>query len=379
MKKILLSLLILGVFSLSAEVIYEPGLENKFPEIMAQGGSFHAVSEGYGALFTNPAGFRSEKGELTLLSINAAFTADLFTYFEGEGTGSTGDMLGTISDQIDNGVGLSVAPGIGWVGKGFGLGIVPEANVLIEGSSILSPSGALRSTIALVGGYSHRFDLGIVQIDLGGDVRPMYRVYAPADEMVENLVSSLGDDEGSEDSDPFDDLSGIAGTAMAFDAGTKVHFGPFIGSLTLRDIGGTNFDFYDKTSQELQDGDFLATGNATADTYVTPMSLTIGAAFDPEIPVFNPKIHAQYTKTFGAEDTDAPEESLLSNIQMGAELEVFGFIRPRIGINGGYFSAGIGIDLFIIELNAALYAEESGERAGKDPKMGGSIELAIRI
>ncbi len=70
MKKIILIILItllLTGFTFS-QTLDDPIFAPVLPDVVARGNAFTASAHGYGALFTNPAGFSMADGSFTLLS-----------------------------------------------------------------------------------------------------------------------------------------------------------------------------------------------------------------------------------------------------------------------------------------------------------------------
>lgn len=71
-----------------------------------------------------------------------------------------------------------------------------------------------------------------------------------------------------------------------------------------------------------------------------------------------------------------PQGSFYKTVHLGAETQ-FGILAPRIGLNQGYLSAGLGIDLRILTLDFATYSEEMSLNAGglEDRRYAAKIAL----
>jgi hypothetical protein len=64
---------------------------------------------------------------------------------------------------------------------------------------------------------------------------------------------------------------------------------------------------------------------------------------------------------------------------MGMEARVLRFIKLRGGINQGYVTAGMGVKLLFLDINASYFVREMGRYAGVKPNEGFTVEAAIRF
>jgi hypothetical protein len=71
--------------------------------------------------------------------------------------------------------------------------------------------------------------------------------------------------------------------------------------------------------------------------------------------------------------------SLFRTIHMGVESRILKVLRPRLGINQGYLTAGAGIDLKLLEIEAATWGEELSLNPGglQDRRYG--IRVALQL
>ncbi len=70
--------------------------------------------------------------------------------------------------------------------------------------------------------------------------------------------------------------------------------------------------------------------------------------------------------------------SFFRTLHMGAEAE-WKILSLRTGVNQGYFTGGLGIDLFVFELNFATYGEELGLNPGIAEDRRYSLDLGFKI
>jgi hypothetical protein len=71
--------------------------------------------------------------------------------------------------------------------------------------------------------------------------------------------------------------------------------------------------------------------------------------------------------------------SFYRTLHMGAETRLVGILRPRIGINEGYFAAGCGVDLRVLEVEVATWGEELSLNPGQlqDRRYGFRVALQL--
>lgn len=350
---------------------------------MAMGGAFVAMSEGYQSLYGNPAAFADKKAELTLISVNPWVyvkpTTDNITAFQNvaasidDPTAIIGPLTGLIKE---NGVGAGLSAGLGWVGKGLGLGLLGGGEVYISGNTLLGSAGTLDAQIAAVVGIGVPLKLGPLLFQVGGDIRPYLR-------MTGGIVGTklLGSITGGTAFDAMA-LPVDVGFGLAVDLGAKLEVGKLVTvGLAVRDI--STKQTYSKSNV----GDVLAaleSGNLPegADApYTLSPNITIGASVTP-IPVFLRKL---VDVTLTAEIQDPlkvinDNASMWNLFHVGAEADLLGgLLAVRTGVNKGYISLGAGLDLLLIEVNVAIFTEELGRRPGDKGRTGVSAEVAIRF
>jgi len=389
-KKILLILLLTVLLTVSAvaadgETIDSAAFAPITPEVIGQGGSFTAVSHGYNALFTNPAGFAREGGSFTLLSATGTSffipkEEDISNFEEiasAESDTEIEDALLSIGPLITgNGIGAAANAGLGYVKNGLGLGFVVNGDFYGRGETALGTAIDAVMDWAVIGGYALPLEFGPLTAYLGGDLRYMLRTEA-RDVAIVDFASAA-----SSSSDP--QFPVLSGSALAFDFGTIFEIGKWSVGLSARDIGGTALDYSEFTADELQDSfSFSGGGDEVAETYVIPMVVSFGAAYDPDnfiLPsiFLDPVFHMEYRKTYYQGD-EAKEDSFWTGVHMGMEMKIIRFLKARAGINQGYATFGVGAKLLFLDLNASYFVREMGRYAGVQPNEGFTLEAAIRF
>lgn len=385
MKKMLLTALIIALLPVLgfATDFDSPVFNPVTPEVWGQGGSFTAVAKGYNSLFTNPAGFAREGGSFTLLSATAS---PYFVPSEEQVT-ALSEIGDTPEDAIDiladvittNGIGAGISGGLGLVGKGLGLGLVSNVDFYGKGVTAAGTNIDVTYTFAGIAGYAVPLNLGFSQLYIGGDVRYMVRK-----EMKDIKLSDFLDDSSAVD------FNVLYGNGLAVDAGAIMELGPFNLGLSLRDIGGTTMSYSGAVLPSEEMAAFFAPGasemepytdNTLIDgnTYTIPMTVSYGLAYHLDLGLLSwlvdPTFHVEYRDTMYQEY----DPSTWTKIHAGTEVRVLRFIKLRAGINQGYATAGIGMKLLFLDVNAAYFTREMGTYAGTLPNEGFSLEAAIRF
>jgi hypothetical protein len=399
MKKTILFLMLIfmaagGLLS-AGDVYYTSPFRWYSPEVLAQGGSFMANAKGFNALLTNPAAFAKSQekdnkdgttrsaGELTILSIGGSYAGNIFQFME-DFREDTENFISTLLDQVtDTGLGAGMEIGTGYVGRGVGIGLLSVVDAdLPLAESTLGVTVDLTSTTGLVAGYAHPFDLGPVKLVAGADIRPMYRILIPNIDIAA-ITGSDSDEDDEEDGDlDFANVDAFSGIGVGVDAGADLFWREFTFSLVMRDIGNTRFFF--KPLHSLGTMTF-SDADEVEDRYITPWSINLGVAYHPVFGKINKlldfTVHTSYSQPLIFEDKiyGYEAQSFWTKLDMGAEVVLLSSVALRAGFQGGYFTTGFGLDLFIMELSGALYAEEVGSNAGVQPKLGGALEFAFRF
>lgn len=372
------------------------------PRVMAQGGSFTAIASGHEALYTNPAGFYSAKGSLTLGSATVWGFLNPGSYFDTVDAAPEGedpDVYDLMEGQAVNGFGGGASLGVSYVGRGIGIGFIASTNLLLQGETFpLGLSGTYSTTLAVVGGFARPINIGPTRLIIGGDLRPMIRAYADLDATtVSNVMdvyfdTATGESLDPELSDVFDALNGgyaYQGAGLAIDLGLKWEVGPLTAGLSVRDLFNTKLTMYrhglgDFAESLYESASFPSNDNDGAvkmdGDYYIPMSVNFGLAFHPDLGavsfLIDPTVHMDLVDPFGVLNDGQSPWSLL---HAGAEIKTLRFITLRGGINQGYLTAGAGMKLLFLDIGASIFTRELGPYAGDQPNTGLSLEAAIRF
>ncbi len=394
MKKSILVLLILLACAgmMFAQTTYsEKAFYPLSAEYMAQGGSFVAIAHGYNSLFTNPAGFAMPGGSLTLVSVNAGVYADVPQLIDEQfasilnlaslDMSNIGSLISALGPHLENGFGPDISVGLGFAGKGLGLGVAATMDAYMT-SDITVDANA---TLSFVAGLAFPIHIGESTLYLGADVRPMIRATIK-DMGISDFMTLFAGDEGTVTTD----AQVLHGLAVAVDAGAIWDLGAFQLGLAVRDIGaqftyrstGVNdFMSYLSDNTSLPGVGEVDTVEVTDADYVIPISMSVGAAFHPDLGglkhFIDPMVHVEYKEVFEPEGSIEP--TFFTKLHAGAEVKLLSFLKLRAGINQGYVTAGAGFRLLILDINAAIFSNEMGNVAGSERSSGLTVDAAIRF
>jgi len=335
------------------------------PSVAAQGRSSVAVATGFEALFSNPAGFRSQPGELTLLALSP--------WLEG-GLPWEGDLEAAMLEQAARGgVRFGGSAAIGYSGRGLGLGVFLAGGADVEGASVLA--GEADFELGLIGGYSYSLRMLGLNLALGASVRPLLRAEVPLDDAAarevihESARGGLGlwDALWSEDA--------FYGVALAVDMGALADIGRLRIGLLLSDVGNTTFRYSKARFGDLVSS--LATlgnipeGRSTDESLTVPMEVRLGLAYAATSSLL---LHAEMRDPASVVEG---EIGWLDSLHAGLELTLEKRSKLWLGIAGTELSAGAAFRLGPLETSFALYGLDL--RPERSSVTGIAAETAIRF
>ena len=137
---------------------------------------------------------------------------------------------------------------------------------------------------------------------------------------------------------------------------------------------------YRNTVEELADSGFVTSSGTQAGCFTLTPNVVVGARFHPDLGAFSRILDPRLL--IEIQDPAAvirDRASFFNLVHAGIEVEVLGFLALRAGVNKGWLSAGLGLDLFFLEIDAAVFTEELGWRPGQNGRGGVAIQAAIRL
>jgi hypothetical protein len=366
--------------AISEEVSYST-LVPKTAKSMAMGGVFSSVPSSEFSFFGNPAFFASNTSSFAIP------TFDVWGYgHPSSGFGRLGSTLGAIGGNgsflsrafrilsEDGSSGGGASAGLTLAGKNVGLGFFMTTDNRIEGLKA-DKTVSSDTEASFVLGIGFPIDLGSTRLSLGGDFRPFYRI-------------SLRDESGG---DP--DLSKViengsngmyadAFFGAAIDLGASLRFGAFSLGLSVRDLSPAYPVYTEKLSKLLST---IGSGNmsgtsSSLEARLAP-SISAGLSWSPKIAPgkLEPAFYFELQDIVGvAEGWEGPE-SVLDLVHAGTEVRFFKVMTLRGGFDRGRMSAGAGLKLLFLDLNAAIFTEREWSLPGDDSDSGLALQAAIRF
>ena len=400
-KLIVLSAVVLASCAMlfAAETNYNPSTNKVYSalnepftktsaRLSAMGGAGVAVFSNQDSLYINPASL-GEKGlvfnvpnvSFTLYNFDALGIDDFDKVSSLDALLDTvGGVIGTLSSVGRNKL-LSVDAGAGFKAGRFAFAIDSQVTLNTynkTGDIIGEESEALNAIpqvdVAATAGFGFRFFRdSSVNFDVGLSASLRMRAFMEAVN-AEKLINSISDDS-------FDILFGnnpiVIGWAVPLTAAVNVNF-PF--GITIANVvsnihlvnGGYNYKItggYDEIKDDIM-GTITDTFKGSEDFVAKSDPIwTLGFGWSPDFGGWNwivrPTVAVDVVDVAGLVD-DFNIEGILSRLKVGAELDFFKTFEIRAGLNAGYMSAGIGVNLFnVIHLEASYYWNEFGDRLGQ--------------
>lgn len=331
---------------------------------LGMGNAFTADASGVSALYYNPAMLGKTGFHLELLSARlngndklrdvvkfVRNNKDKFQNFESLSPEEAQQFLNDMEPLDDRYYGFQVAPSIGITFGHFGIASYAEASPNIKlDKGIYIPRIYTKGKVDWVTsiGYGKRFNIPALNNFYGGAaVKYIQRYNAP--EMKVNATDASQIDQLGQT---------ILDTLQSPVSGFAVDLGAVYSPIRNLDV-----------AMAIQN-----IGSIDGESF-TP-NVNIGAAYNFSTIAMLPLIHnltvtGDYTDFFNHESA-----AFFNHLHLGAE---FGFLNfaLRAGINQGYYTAGVGINLAIIHLDYAYYGQELGQAPGWKPDLNHMLQLKI--
>lgn len=372
--------LLISLASLATAVTYEYPMVYKDTRTMGMGGANIAIGGEASSIFSNPAGLsglkESEGMELEIFNVSVAGSAAFYNFAMdlkdnmGLATTDVDTFITNMNEYRQSNFHISVndyssvslrgekyAVSIGLL-AGAEFNLLPHLSLGADG--LMEMHG--RSTVGTVLGFS--YDV-LPELHLGAGYKS-FKSYNKAASL--NIVSMESMTSIMED--PVGALSDINATAL--DVGVIYDVEGVLDvlsvvkptvALSILNIGG------------IEMGDYYAS---------IPMSFNLGLAIQPEVPVLEDvKVAIDYIDMFNGynSDTVGLDGSFMKRLRLGASASVFHNALFQLTGSVGMYNAaptlGAQVRLAILEINAAMYTEETGAFAGQRPDKRYQVSFVI--
>jgi len=368
--------------------------------MLSMGGAGLGVKGYYDSFLINPAnlaggGFKLSLPAITVTAYNpkAILESGAIDEFQ-KGTDSgmvdgATKFLGTIKKGYGDllTTDASVVMSLG----GFGLALETQERIMTykPGVDLTATNLIAQITTAATVGFGLNFNLvpDVMSLDVGVSGKAVYKLY-----LEKQSASSITDmiEDGDDPADKYlNDVPLAAGYAMPISAGVNLNLPAGLRISTVaRNFNGAysmkTFEAVNAWSEEVlgQSSGFSSSGTFVSETFEfdSGWKLDAGLTWAPNLgSLIKPIIAVDVLDVMslsGLED-DALARGFYSQTRLGASVRLLSFLDVRYGINKGYQSVGVGLDLLIFHLDAAYYQLEYGNDLGDKPIDAVSVRFSL--
>ena len=369
--------------------------------VMGMGGAGIGVKGYYDSFLMNPANLAGSSFKLSIPAITltvynpkAILESGAIDDFEG---GSDTEMISGIEKflgTIKKGRGdlLTADASVVLTLGGFGLALETQERIITfkDGSGLNDTNLIAQITTAATVGFGMNFNLfpDVMSMDIGVSGKAVYKLFLDR-QKPSNLTDMISASE-SPDVRYLNNVPLAAGYAMPISAGVNLNF-PFGLRLSTvaRNFNGTySMEVFPSVNNWAENvlGSSLTTPNTTTGTESGTFEITSGWKLDagltwaPSIgSLIKPIIAVDVLDVMslsGLED-DALVRGFYSQTRLGASVRLLSLLDVRYGINKGYQSVGVGLDLLIFHIDAAYYQLEYGNDLGDKPIDALSLRFSL--
>ncbi|GHU29995.1 hypothetical protein FACS1894172_02290 [Spirochaetia bacterium] len=387
MKKLSLLVVMCVVVNglLFAEEIKLDPFEMPTTRSLALGGSHAAYTWGPSALFDNPAELRSVKGG-SILGLNIGlydppflnklallFTGDDPIDFDNDASGATSRILEAVGGGALAGLDIRGPLSFGFVAGGFGLGINDRIYTKFQFYSNGDIDLKINADVVVNAGYAFRLiDSFLLKVDAGFAAKAFGRVRADVDTGILPLLPAVsGNGDIVETLLKGQNIPLIAGAGVDLGATVRL-FNDIAISLVYRDI----YSAGKEVMSVYGDADLSDT------TYRVPSTLALGASYKFRLgSLLSLAVMADYKDFIGLfeyldEDKRLTLPNPLLQMSVGAEVGFFNdLLFVRAGLNELNPAVGLGLNLKVFKIDAALYGKELGLYRGHNPSWAFDLGL----
>ena len=343
----------------------------------ALGGPHIALAGGFQTLFSNPAGLIDVEPQFSFSELTFRFAGPVFSLSSVVIQGIGGDFatllaspsVQTLLSSIYANLSLTGPLYFGYAGAGLGFAVLNDSEVLFQSVGATGIEARLSERFFLTAGYGIGIPLPESwnsSLSLGFGLKGFVRGDAIVSTSLlglPTLVESI--DLALLTGSPFEMISGIG-----IDAGVSYRWRDILGVAVTAD------DLYTPTAVLSYDtlGGFLDSSiDPGAPAYsVMAQDITVGLAYTPDLGTFeryvqNLSLMLDYRDIFDFWIDPATAENIILKFGVGVEATFLQVLSIRAGFGDGLFAAGLGIDMSIVQLSAAMYGTELSMEPGLRP------------
>ena len=357
--------------------------------VLSMGGAGLGVKGYYDSFLMNPAnlaggGFKLSLPAITVTAYNpkAILESGAIEEFE-KGTDSgmvsgAQKFLGTIKkgygDLLTTDTSVVLTLG------GFGLALEAQERIMTykSGVDLTATNLIAQVTTAATIGFGLTFSLvpDSISLDIGVTGKAVYKLYLER-QSASSITDIMSDDTKEFDEIYLNDVPLAAGYALPISAGVNLNLpaGLRVSTVARNFNGNYSMEIFPSVNNWAESvlGSPLSSPNTTTGTdsgtfeIESDWKLDAGITWAPNFgSLIKPIIAVDVLDVMslsGLED-DALARGFFNQTRVGASVRLLSFLDVRYGINKGYQSIGVGLDLLIFHLDAAYYTLEYGPNLG---------------
>ncbi len=361
-------------------------------DMIGTGGAGVASYEKRGMIFMNPAsaGVNPDYWKIPIINIGVNFNPEMITYYEiYSKMVSSSDMNVPWEELIKlrANFGLTGPFSTGYVGKGFTFYLydsLQSAFRLVPYVGVPYMDLMVFWDIGLMGGYASRLPqewiefaqpAGIDMIALGFLVKWVHRMKFEDNRL--NFLSAadtfMAMAEGSTNKGmDYANAFGLdLGSIIKWD---EIGIGDLALGIALKDLFlPFDWDRYNLSFQKIKSLDTNTAFSPSFDIGVSYVFMEDYVEGVWNFIFYKPAFYFDIVNCFDF------SESFFNKVKLGGETKLFKFLAVRLGLNKGYFSWGLGIDIPVLKIDFAYYTEELGSYPGSYPQEVYVINIALMI
>ena len=345
------------------------------PRSAGMGGPHAALTDGVLSIFNNPAGFKLDESELQISETTIGLSGPIFDMtgliIQGVGGGDLTTLLlePDVQDLLRGvyaGMTMKGPVSLIYVGGGVGFGVFNWLDFVFRSVGTLTLNVGLRDSLLITGGYAFRFPLPTAwnsTLDMGIQLKSHIRGEVNTTTDIFGLISLFEDLGSFVTGEPFE-----LGVGIGLDVGATFNYNQLLAfGITARDL----YSPVRRNRYESIEG-FRESEGAEIKGGLIPLDLSAGLMFSPPM-VRASRIISDLTLLLDYSDildfATHPNTAKMWILHFGFGLEAtfLEILSLRAGMYDGMFSSGIGLDLSIFRLDAAMYGTELSSVPGLRP------------
>ena len=267
--------------------------------------------------------------------------------------------------------------------KGFALGLDLKGSMLTYNAAGNLSSFQAIPVVDLVAsfGYGHRFfKESAITLDLGIAARATVREYFKSISYNDVVDVITANDSYDTLTNMLDSNPGAIGFALPIDVAANLNL-PYGITLSgvIRNLNGDRTYCYADEAKDLD-----AKYDSNKHKFSSDPTFNVGLGWKPRLGSLERYISPSFvfdlvdiTSESSSNDFDN-DKYLLSHTRIGAEVELFRFLKFRAGLSQGYVTVGAGFDIMnCIHVDAAYFTQEFGTGLGVKPVDAFTIRFSI--